>query len=106
MSSCNELPQMWAISSTKTIGCEFKKSCNGEIGALQDFCAGTREISGADAGCTASGTALGKASCSVGVATAAAQASCVGMDCKTSCVMAGKTSCIVVLEVAAALRRL
>ena len=99
MSSCNELPQMWAISSTKTIGCEFKKSCNGEIGALQEFCAGSGEMSGAAAGCMAS---------CIGVTTAISQASCVGMGCMASCatISMGKASCIVVIVVTAALRRL
>ena len=41
MSSCNALPQIWAIKPTRTMGCAFKKSCNGAIvelsGALQEF---------------------------------------------------------------------
>ena len=36
------------------MGCEFKTSCNGEIGALQEFCAGSGERSGAAAGSTTS----------------------------------------------------
>jgi hypothetical protein len=42
MSSCNALPQMWAIKPTRTMGCAFKRSCNGaagtELGALQEIC--------------------------------------------------------------------
>ena len=109
MSSCNALPQMWAISPTKTMGCAFKTSCNGEMGALQEFCVGSGERSGATAGSKTSRAvvSMGKASCSVEsrVATATSQASCVGMDRKVSGVIAGKTSCIVVLEVAAAFWR-
>ena len=109
MSSCNALPQMWAISPTKTMGCAFKTSCNGEIGALQEFCAGSGERSGAAAGSTTSRAvaSMGKAFCSVEsrVVTATWQVSCVGMDCKVSGVIAGKMTCIVVLEVSAAFWR-
>lgn len=44
MSSCNALPQIWAISPTRTMGCDPKRSCNGvaamAAGALQDLFAG------------------------------------------------------------------
>jgi hypothetical protein len=36
MSSCNALPQRWAIKPTKTTGCASKRSCNGAVGALQE----------------------------------------------------------------------
>jgi hypothetical protein len=42
MSSCNAVPQMWAINPTRTSGCASKRSCNGAPGAgsdtLQEFC--------------------------------------------------------------------
>jgi hypothetical protein len=41
MSSCNALPQIWAIKPTRTMGCAFKRSCNGGVGlsseALQEL---------------------------------------------------------------------
>jgi len=41
MSSCNALPQNWAIKPTRTMGCAFKRSCNGNAdkacGALQEI---------------------------------------------------------------------
>ena len=44
MSSCNALPQIWAINPTRTMGCADKRSCNGVAAtssvALQEFCGG------------------------------------------------------------------
>ncbi len=42
MSSCNALPHRCEIRPIKTIGCAFKRSCNGASKALQDFCGGAR----------------------------------------------------------------
>ena len=58
MSSCNVLPQMWAIKPIRTAGWAFKKSCNGGAGsasaALQDFF--TSSAASAGRGAEASGS--------------------------------------------------
>lgn len=36
MSSCNALPQIWAINPTITMGCAFKKSCNGGLAVASE----------------------------------------------------------------------
>ncbi len=64
MSSCNVLPQMWAIKPMRTVGWAFKKSCNGGassvVEALQDFFRGSEASAGRDA--EASGSNI-KVSC-------------------------------------------
>ena len=62
MSSCNALPHRCEISPIKTIGCAFKRSCNGAAKALQDFCGGARLSVGVGVGFAAPGS-KGKISC-------------------------------------------
>ena len=61
MSSCNALPQMWAISPTRTMGWAFKRSCNGAGGALQEICGPIAATTGKDA-CPDSVIVLGEVS--------------------------------------------